>query len=191
MEQAARFNAAMQQFDEANAQDPSGEALRYAKRMSEWLVQLAPDASEPLRLAARSQHLCRWSIPRDSYPMTRAGYHRWRSAAAEFHAQKAGEILRDVGYEPAVIQRVQSLLRKENLKSDADMQMLEDVICLVFLENYFSDFAQRHDEAKLLTILRRTWAKMSPRGQAAAMALPLSHPDRELILKASGETEST
>ena len=191
MEQAARFNAAMQQFDEANAQDPSGEALLYAKRMSEWLVQLAPDASEPLRLAARSQHLCRWSIPRDSYPMTRAGYHRWRSAAADFHARKAAQILRDVGYEPAVIQRVQSLLRKENLKSDADMQMLEDVICLVFLENYFSDFAQRHDEAKLLTILRRTWAKMSPRGQAAAMALPLSHPDRELILKASGETEST
>ena len=187
---AFRFRRAIERFDAANAADPrlvaSGgreqpEALLYGRRMTRWLRRLAPGASEPLRLAARCQHLCRWMIPRDSYPMDREGYHRWRTDLARFHAEKAGEILRDVGYGDVTVGRVQALVRKERLKADPETQTLEDVACLVFLENYFSDFAKRHDEPKVLGILARTWAKMSPAGREAALGLDLVPEDRRLI----------
>jgi hypothetical protein len=193
MKDNPRFEAAMQQLDAAHREDPNREVregqelpaeLLYAERMTRWLQRLAPDASEPLRLAARCQHLCRWMIPRGRYPMDRPGYHRWRSDLARFHAEKAGEILRAVGYEEETIARVQSLVRKERLKLDPEAQLLEDVICLVFLESYFADFSRKHDREKLITILRKTWKKMSPRGHEAALALDLSPADRALIEKA-------
>src|SRR5262245_15892617 len=127
MDSTSRFNAAIQQFDEANAQDPTGIGLPYAQRMTDWLSRLAPDASEALQLAARSQHIRRWMIPRSEYPMTRAGYHQWRDRLAQFHAETAGQIMRDVCYDQPIIARVQSLLRKERLKADAETQTLEDV----------------------------------------------------------------
>jgi hypothetical protein len=184
---------AIERFDAANREDPNRETfegreqpkeLLYARRMTRWLHRLAPDASEPLRLAARCQHLCRWMIPRSRYPLDRAGYHRWRSDLKNFHAAKAGEILREVGYDGETVARVQALVRKERLKADAETQTLEDVICLVFLESYFGEFARRHDEEKLITILRKTWKKMSPRGQEAALALDLPAAERALIEKA-------
>src|ERR1043166_7682081 len=113
-----KFQRAIAAFDAANARDPEQEALLYAQRMTEWLGKFAPDASEALKLAARSQHIRRWEIPRDRYPMDRAGYHRWRNELAAFHAKVAGEILRDVGYDEATVGRVQSLLKKERLKED-------------------------------------------------------------------------
>jgi hypothetical protein len=179
-----RFDRAIEAFDAANAQDPSKQALTYAQRMTAWLKRLAPEAHEPLKLAARAQHLMRWKIPRSDYPMDRAGYHRWRTGLFEFHAEEAAKILRGVGYEDATIARVQALLRKERIKSDPDMQLLEDVICLVFLENYFHEFAQTHDEPKLVTIVQRTWKKMSPRGHQVALELPLAPQDRALIERA-------
>src|SRR3954469_3859034 len=130
-----KFDIAIARFDAANAGDPDGEELVYAQRMSEWLEKFAPDAPEAVKLAARSQHIRRWEIPRDKYPMNRAGYHRWRNDLAAFHAQVAGTILREVGYDDATVGRVQSLLKKEKLKEDPEAQTLEDVICLVFLEN--------------------------------------------------------
>ena len=188
-----RFAAALQGFDAANARDPNvtlvdGEPqpkeLVYAKRMTEWLNRLEPAASEAVQLAARSQHLMRWSIPRSEFPMDRPGYLRWRTTLYDFHAEKAGEILREVGYGDATIARVQSLVRKQGIKTDPEMQLLEDVICLVFLENYFAEFAADHDEGKLIRILRRTWAKMSPRGHRAALELELPQRERALIEKA-------
>ena len=163
--------------------------MLYAQRMTHWLDRLAPEASEPLRLAARSQHLCRWQIPRQQYPMDRAGYYRWRTRLYAFHAEKAGTILRQVGYDAATIARVEELLRKLRIKSDPEMQLLENVICLVFLENYFADFSRQHDEAKLITILQKTWRKMSPRGQQAALQLPLSVEARALVEKALAGAE--
>ena len=101
-----RFEAAIRRFDEENSRDPGVEMVDgvahprealYARRLTDWVLKLRPDASEELRLAARCQHLCRWKIPRDSYPMTRAGYLRWREALKQFHAQRAGDVLREVG----------------------------------------------------------------------------------------------
>lgn len=185
--------AAISRIDAANAEDPNRSLvdgqpvpheLHYARRMTQWLERLEPGASDALRLAVRCQHLRRWMIPRSQYPMTRAGYHRWRADLGRFHAEKAAEILGGVGYDGATVARVQSLVRKEGLKTDPETQTLEDAACLVFLEDEFGDFAARHDEEKIVNILVRTWGKMSQRGRAAALALDLPAPQRALIEKA-------
>jgi hypothetical protein len=191
-----RFNAAIARFDAANADDPTTEVfqgavypkeLLYAQRMTAWLDKIAPEASEALRLAVRCQHIQRWTIPRHTYAMDRHGYLRWRTTLAKFHADTAAVILRDVGYDDAAIQRVQTLLRKERLKRDPEVQCLEDVICLVFLEHYLAAFATQHDEVKVLDILRKTWTKMSPRGHEVALTLPMSPEARRLVEQALAE----
>src|SRR5204862_1945903 len=130
-----RFETALRRFDEANRRDPNTETVNgrpcprelvYAERLTGWVLQLRPDASEALRLAARCQHLCRWEIPRDSYPMTRAGYLQWREALKRFHAQKAAGVLREVGYPEDTIQRVQELNLKRNIPHAAEGRILED-----------------------------------------------------------------
>jgi hypothetical protein len=183
---STRFMQAIAQFDAANALDPKQESgqpaqLLYARRMTRWLDRLHPQASEPLKLAARSQHIQRWMIPRSDYLMTRQGYHQWRTALYSFHAGAAEKILRDVGYDAGTIAAVRSLLKKEKLKTNPDMQALEDVICLVFLEYEFPDFSAKHDREKVIGILRRTWAKMSSVGHAAALQLPMQAEALELI----------
>jgi hypothetical protein len=188
-----RFTHAIAAFDAANSEDPNREVqdgveqpkeLAYARLMSVWLDRLAPHASEALRLAARAQHIRRWTIPRSEYAMDRAGYLLWRTALAKFHAEAAGEILRESGYDEETIRRVGSLIRKERLKLDPEAQLLEDVACLVFLENYFADFASHRDEPQVVDIVRKTWKKMSERGHAAALALPLAPHTRALVEKA-------
>jgi uncharacterized protein DUF4202 len=178
-----RYNRAIARFDAANAEDPNRESvdgtqrpkeLVYAERMTAMLDRFVPDASEPLRLAVRCQHIQRWRIPRADYPMTRVGYHQWRTRLRDFHADLAAAILRDAGYTGDIIDRVRSLLRKEGLKSNAETQALEDIVDLVFLENYLADFVAKHgdyDEAKFTDILHKTSRKMSARGREAALTL--------------------
>ena len=196
IEDQERFQAAIERIDAANLEDPNREVwegqqrpkeLLYAQRMSESLENLAPNAPEVVRLAVRAQHIERWRIPRSEYPKDRQGYRRWRTDLGRFHADKAAAILRQVGYGPETVGRVQSLLQKKQLKADPDCQLLEDVICLVFLRYYFADFAEEHDEAKLINILRRTWKKMSPRGQRAALDIKPPGPLRTLVEKAIEE----
>ncbi len=193
IEDPERFRTAIERIDAANSEDPNREVwegqehpkeLLYAQRMSESVENFAPDAPEVVRLAVRAQHIERWKIPRSEYPMDRQGYRRWRTDLGRFHGEKAAEILREVGYGHETIGRVQSLLRKKQLKADPDCQLLEDVICLVFLRYYFEDFAKEHSEAKLINILRRTWNKMSPRGQQAALAIELPGTLRALVERA-------
>ncbi len=192
-----RFETALARIDAANSEDPTRRtfegreypyALLYGLRMTHWLARLEPDAPEPVQLAVRAQHICRWKIPRSDYPLDRAGYHRWRTRLYEFHAQTAGQILAEAGYDEATIAEVQNLLRKRELKSNPRTQLLEDVACLVFLENDFSQLAREHDEAKMIDILRKTWRKMSDRGQAAALEVPMTAGDRALIEKALATT---
>jgi hypothetical protein len=138
------------------------------------LARFAPDASEVLLLASRCQHIERWKIPRADYPMTRAGYHQWRTRLRDFHAELAGTILREAGYDDTMIGRVRSLIRKEALKTDAEAQALEDVVDLVFLESYLEGFVATHsgyDETKFVDILKKTARKMSARGREAALTL--------------------
>lgn len=178
-----RYETAIARFDEANGADPNRERaedgehpreLLYARRMSAMLERYAPDAPEAVRLAARCHHLRRWEIPRASYPMDRAGYKEWRTRLMRFHADLAGSILRDVGYDDEMVGHVQALVRKEGLKVRPETQLLEDIIALVFLESYLAEFVARHaeyEEARLIDILRKTAQKMSARGREAALTL--------------------
>ncbi len=185
--------AAFACIDNANAQDPNTEIvdgaavpkeLIYGQRMSAKLSSFCPTASIALQLAARSQHICRWKILRSNYPMDRQGYKRWRLDLGAFHGEFAGEILIANGYSDELVQRVKDLLLKRSLKRDEEVQMLEDVICLVFLEFYLTDFASKHDEAKLIDILQKTWNKMSNTGHEAALKLPLPAANLALVTKA-------
>ncbi|MEP2056501.1 MAG: DUF4202 domain-containing protein [Maribacter litoralis] len=184
---------AFKYFDEANKQDPNTEVFEgttypkevlYGIRMTERLNAFDPNASEALRLTARCQHICRWEIPRESYEMNREGYLRWRQELKKLHATKAASILEDVGYDKETIDNVKFLLQKKQLKKNEETQTLEDVICLVFLEFYFEPFAHKHPEDKTIDILQKTWRKMSPKGQEAALKLPLSKFSLDLITKA-------
>lgn len=179
----ARFKEAIASFDAANAEDPNREIadgkeypkeLLYAQRMSAMLERLTEEASEALRLAVRCQHIQRWKIPRADYPMTRAGYHQWRTRLRDFHAELTAALLKDVGYDDETIARVCSLIKKERLQQDAEAQTLEDVAVLVFIESYLEDFVRAHpeyDEAKLIDILRKSLRKMSARGREAALTI--------------------
>jgi len=148
------------------------------------VLKLCPEASEELRLAARCQHLCRWMVPRDSYPMTRAGYLKWREGLKHFHAEKAGRILREVGYPAEVIARVQSLNLKKDFPNDAEGRVLEDALCLVFLEHQFGDLASKTAEDKTINALQKSWQKMTPAAQAQALKLPYSPQQLALLEKA-------
>ena len=190
----SKFDQAYQLFDEYNSRDPKSikidddeitESLLYAQRMTEKLLDFNPNASEPLRLAARSQHIGRWEIPRSDYPMDRKGYLQWRSQLKLYHAKLAAAILEKCGYNELVITKVKDLLLKKNLKQNPDSQTLEDVICLVFMEFYFDDFSKDHQEEKLVNILKKTIAKMSIKGIKAILNLSLSDKAKALIEKAS------
>ena len=187
---ASDLAEALAAFDRANAADPNLEdgpegpqpkELLYGRRMSACLAQVYPEASPALRLAARAQHLERWRIPRKSYPDGRVGYLTWRRDLKAFHAERAAEILRGLGFDEAVIGRVGALLRKERLKQDPEAQALEDVACLVFLTHHFAGFAEGQDDGKMIDILRKTWRKMSDRGHQAALALPLDGKPLQLL----------
>lgn len=188
-----QFKEAIHQFDLANSQDPNKEKwegndypkeLLYAQRMTDCLEVFAPDASEALQLAARCQHIKRWEIPRDTYPMDRPGYHAWRNELKAYHAELAEGILREVGYDAETIERVKFLLQKKQLRRDPETQTLEDVICLVFLEFYFDDFSQKYDDEKLIDIIQKTWRKMSEKGHEAALKLDYSPKSLALIKQA-------
>lgn len=188
-----QLNATLAAFDALNAQDPNMEAVNgeviakeliYGQRMSEKLHSFCPEASVELQLAARSQHICRWKSPRSDYPMDRQGYKRWRLNLAAFHGDTAGAIMAENGYPETAIHRVKDLLLKRSLKRDDEVQALEDVICLVFLEFYMEDFTTKHDEEKLIDIIQKTWNKMSAKGHEAALKLPLSDSILALINKA-------
>lgn len=191
----SRLDQTLAAFDAANAEDPNQELEQgqphpkewlYGRRMSDTLNNFCPDASEPLQLAARCQHIRRWDSPRSDYPDGRAGYKKWRSQLGLHHGKVAGEIMAKFGYDDATIRRVQDMLIKRGLKTDPEVQTLEDVICLVFLSYYLEGFAQKHDEDKLIDIIQKTWGKMSEKGHEAALKLPLSEPMGRLVHKALG-----
>ena len=184
-----KFEAALRCFDGENSRDPNVETvdgiphpreLLYAQRLTDWVLRLCPDATEELRLAARCQHICRWQISRNSHPMTRAGYLQWRAALRKFHAQKAGDILLELGYSKDVIRRVQDLNLKKDFPNDPEGRVLEDALCLVFLQFQFAGLAAKTAEDKTINALRKSWQKMTE--AARAEALKLRHGPREKAL---------
>ncbi|MGM5471117.1 DUF4202 domain-containing protein [Flavobacteriaceae bacterium LMO-SS05] len=185
----SRFDKAIALIDEENSKDAHKDyvqgqefpkELLYSRRISKKLLEFKPNASEALQIAAHAHHICRWKIPRDAYPMGRVGYLMWRETLKKMHAKLTSEILKGLDYDSEFIDRVSLLILKKKIKKDEESQVIEDVICLVFLEHYYEDFAAKHDDEKVVDILRKTWVKMSDRGQE--LALKIQYPPKLLAL---------
>lgn len=201
MTQQQTFEKAIELIDAANSKDPNRETdsdgkdwpkeLLYSHRMSEMLERYAPDADDVVKLAVRAQHIERWKSPRSDYPEGRQGYLQWRSNLYKFHASTAGKLMAEAGYGEQDINRLEKAVGKRALKVNRDTQLLEDVIDLVFIEHYLLAFAEKHpeyDEEKWLDIIRKTWKKMSERGQQFTLSGNIKLPESllPLIQKAVG-----
>lgn len=156
----------------------------YSLRMTACLQAHWPKASELLSIAIRAQHIERWAIPRTDYPLGKAGYYKWRTELAKHHAKLTSQVMRNNEYDASEINDVCAMLEKKNLKSCANTQTLEDVACLVFLTYYFDDFYQKHDEEKLISIVRKTWNKMSEKGHTIALEAKLPTHLQSIVNKA-------
>lgn len=188
-----RFETAIALIDKKNVQDPNtyqvadfeyAKELLYSQRMTRKLLQFEPNSSKALQIAARAQHICRWQISRDEFPMDRVGYLKWRETLKKMHANTTSEILQKVGYDDQFIDRVKKIILKKLIKKNEESQALEDVICLVFLDYYFDEFAAKHSDEKVIDILKKTWVKMSDKGHEAALEIPFSEKSLELVKQA-------
>ncbi len=187
-----RLGRLLDKIDALNSQDPNKDVadgkshpreLLYAKRLSDWVRKLEPNPSKELLIAARGQHVCRWTIPRSRYPMDRKGYLRWREDLKTFHADTVARLMQEEGYSQDMIDHLRQIMRKRDFQ-DPVTQCVEDALCLVFLETQFADLRKKTPDDKMVEILRKTWRKMSERGKQAALALNLSAEDKDLVLKA-------
>jgi len=177
-----RFDKAIALIDAANSEDPNRETsegqdwpkeLLYSRRMSEMLERYASDADNAIKLAVSAQHIHRWKSPRSDYPMDRKGYHLWRAGLYEFHADAVADLLAKAGYDNEFIERVKQIVGKKSLKTNPDVQLLEDIAGLVFIEHYMLDFFGRHPEysdEKWVDIIRKIWNKMSDRAHQFVLA---------------------
>jgi hypothetical protein len=185
-----KLQQAFELFDAYNKQDPTTlvwdgvtypSEYFYAIELYNWVLKLDPKASEAVLLASRSQHIGRWTIPRESYPDGKVGYLNWRSDLAKFHAITSGYMMLQAGYDENFIEEVKRIILKQKIKLDPEVQLMENALCLVFLEFQFEDFIQKHDNDKLVHIIKKTWNKMSQPGRDAAFTLKYSEKALRLI----------
>jgi hypothetical protein len=197
--QDERLARVIAEIDAVNARDPrmidiggrqEPAELLYGKRITATLQRMVAEPSAHLRIAIRGQHIERWTIPRSSYAAGRAGYLSWRRHQRDHQARRLGEIMAEAGYEPDAIARVGTLIRKENMKRDAEVQTFEDIICVTFLEHYLPDFSAKTDEDKLAGILAKTWRRMSPHGHDHASRLDLQPEVHRLLQRGLRELET-
>lgn len=189
----ARYDAAVARFLEQNGRDPNRVVLNgvsrpkeqvAAEQLAAWVERLEPTGSEALHLAGYCQHLRRWEIPRSSYDAGRLGYLKWRKDLGRFHADQASAVLQEVGYDDATVEAVRQINMKLGLQTNPDSATMEDALCLSFLEHELADFAAKHPDDKVIDIVRKTWRKMTERGHAVALTLPLTGRARELVSRA-------
>jgi hypothetical protein len=184
-------------IDAANADDPNTIVVRGQRRAKEqahaelaveWVRRLVPEPSDELLLAARAHHVRRWDVPRSSEPEGRAGYLRWKRRLQQHHAGVVATVLDGIA-PPEVVERVQAIVRKERLRSDPDVQALEDALCLVFVETQFGELADQLGEDHMVEVVAKTLRKMSPAGRAAALELPLDADAVRIVGKALSALE--
>jgi hypothetical protein len=174
----------LQEIDAYNAKDPHGRELPYSEKLTSWTLRLNPAPSEALRIAARGQHIGRWTIPRSSYPMDRGGYLRWREELKRFHARTVAEIMSKEGYAEENVEAVRQIILKKNFQANPDAQTIEDALCLVFLESQFEELRQKTPDPKMIDIIQKTWKKMSAKAKEVALTMDLPPQHKALIQEA-------
>lgn len=186
-----RLSRVLEHLDRLNRQDPHtvlvGQTPQpweyiYSQWLTDWVLRLNPQASEPLRIAARGQHVQRWTIPRERYERNRKGYLRWREQLKAFHAKTVAGIMQEAGYPEGTVERVRRVILKKDL-NDPDTQTIEDALCLVFLEHQFEDLRRKTPEATMREVVRKTWKKMSPRARELALKLTLSATTKKWLVE--------
>jgi hypothetical protein len=189
------YERARSLVDAAHAADPGRSAdgrpaeLAYADRVEEWVARINPGADPILRLAARCQHLERWTVPRGSFPLGRPGYLAWRTSLYGKQAERARQLLLDAGVPAEEAASAATWVSKKGLRTNPGTQALEDAAVLVFLESEIEAFAAQHADytrEKFVDILKKTWRKMSPRAQELARGLELPPPIAALVRDATG-----
>ncbi|MFI2817459.1 MULTISPECIES: DUF4202 domain-containing protein [Halomonadaceae] len=193
---SSAFDKTLAALDALHAQDPQTttlsdgtaqpQELAYAQRMSRWLERLQETPSDLLGIAVRAQHLQRWKLPRSDYPEGRIGYLTWRRDQSARAGDTTAAIMEEAGYSQEEAKRVASMIRKQGLGRDSDVQALEDCACLVFLENYFADFSRKVEHDHMVRIVQKTWGKMSPQAHALALTLPMNDTCSALVKEALG-----
>jgi hypothetical protein len=185
--------AAFEKFDNYNKADPhvfTWGSITYpqefflALKLHEWVLKLSPHASEELLLASRSQHIGRWEIPRDSYPEGREPYLLWRKDLAKHHAAVVTHILQEVGYAAEQVNRVTQIILKQRIKADAEVQVIENALCLVFLQFQYEEFLYKHSREKVVNIIKRSLLKMDQAGHQEALNLQYSTQGLDFIKEA-------
>lgn len=181
-------------IDALHAEDPRSTALAdgssipqelaYAQRMSDWLNSVHDAPDDVLRLAVRAQHLQRWLVNRDEYPEGRVGYLTWRRDQSTRAGATTAQLMQQAGYSAEQAERAATMISKKGLGRDIDVQALEDSACLVFLENYFADFARKIEHDQMIRIVQMTWRKMSPRAHQLALTLQMSDATSALVKEA-------
>ena len=193
----SRFNTLIYKIDAVNSSDPNriqyagseiAKELLYSMRMTDELAAFRPEASEQLQIAARAQHIERWTSPRAAYPEGRTGYKKWRAQLMLFHTNRTGELMAEAGYPEDDIKRVKYLIQKRAMSKDEETQALEDVICLVFIKHYLQEFASEHPREKIVDIIQKTWKKMSSKAQAKALTINLAEDVSQLVQDALSNT---
>lgn len=188
-----RLQRVLDRLDALNREDPNTDLveglarpreLAYAERLTGWVLRLEPQASEALRIAARGQHVRRWTIPRERYERTRRGYLKWRETLKTLHADTVAGVMQAEGYDEPSIARVRRIILKKDLATDPETQTIEDALCLLFLEMQFHDLRRKTPDATMVQVLRKTWGKMSERARAEALRLPLAPDDRAILERA-------
>jgi len=188
----SKLNKAFKLFDAYNKQDlrnftwegvTEPQEYFFAVKLHEWVLKLDPDATEELLLASRSQHIGRWEIPREDYPEGREPYLKWRKDLALHHAAIAGRLMKEAGYSEETSERVKQIILKQRIKVDADVQTMENALCLVFLQLQYEDFRKKYEQEpeKIINILRKSLLKMDGHGHQFALKLPYSENGLELI----------
>lgn len=185
-------------INQANDQDPNIETVDgkdwpkerlYSERMSDMIQRFAAEADEVQKISVHAQHIERWKSPRTDYTMDRKGYHQWRKDLYQFHADSTAKLMTQAGYDSESIERVKLAIGKKNIKENLDTQMLENIAALVFIEHYMLAFAEKHpeyNEEKWISIIRRTWDKMSKDAQKFSLQEGVQLPQSliPLIIKA-------
>lgn len=183
MTMKTKLELAFERYDAYNQKDPHTftwqgktypQEYFFALQLYNWVLKLNPKASEALLLASRSQHIGRWESPRENYPPDRVGYLSWRKEQGQIHAQKATQIMQELGYGPDEIAKVEHIILKKGIKSNADVQTIENALCLVFLQFQYEDFHQKHEPEKVINILKKSLLKMDTQGHEHALTLNYS-----------------
>lgn len=189
----ALVERAVAAIDAANADDPvlldvdgrlRPKEVVHSERMTHWVSVLEPEADAAQLIAARGHHLRRWVVARDTYPEGRSGYLKWRIAQRKRQVSEMSEILASVGCPPELTDRVLTIVAKDGIGTDAAVQTHEDALCLVFLELQIDELAARLNREHMVEVLRKSIAKMSPRGLEVASTVPMSEGSSRLLVEA-------